>query len=202
MCTRSCAVGSSHSFKSHCLRYIFLGKHSGTTTSVRRLCLLSASQSPPALSSFEACIYYYLLLLLSSPRTASPTKQIHPAGKWLLKIESEAWEEIQWVQDKSWSFLFAESPMMSMLRDDDDDDDEDDDGGKGKPSRSRHRRMLTSDHSPRTPPSHTRNMRTKTRSRIFSGESRRQTDYPLDDGADDEVGTCMPVYDAKILAEP
>ena len=79
---------------------------------------------------------------------------------------------------------------MSMLRDDGDDEDEDDDGGKGKPCRSRRRRMLTSDDSPRTPPSQTRSRRTKTRSRIFaSGDTRRQTDSPLDDGADKEVST-------------
>ena len=89
------------------------------------------------------------------------------------------------MQDKSWSFLFAESPVMSILRDDDDDDD--DDSGEGEP-RAGSRRGTTlapsSDDSPRTPPYRARSRQTKTRSRIFtSRRSRMQTDSPLEDEA-------------------
>lgn len=133
---------------------------------------------------------------LPSPLPSRTHKQIHPAGKWILKIESEAWEEIQWVQDKSWSFLFAESPVMSILRDDDDDED------NGKPRRARPARAPRtpgsgSDDSPRTPPLHGRSRQTKTRSRVFtSGGSRMQTDSPLQE-EEDEVRARRTLVDTR-----
>lgn len=120
-------------------------------------------------------------------------RQIHPAGKWILKIESEAWEEIQWVQDKSWSFLFAESPVMTILREEDGDDG----GGDGKRLRPPRRSGTTtprsgsgsgSGDSSRTPPLHGRSRPTKTRSRVFtsSGSKMRRTDSPLEEDEEKE----------------
>lgn len=121
-------------------------------------------------------------------------RQIHPAGKWILKIESEAWEEIQWVQDKSWSFLFAESPVMTILREEDGDDDGGSDGKRLRPPRRsgtttpRSGSGSGSGDSSRTPPLHGRSRPTKTRSRVFtsSGSKMRRTDSPLEEDEEKE----------------
>jgi len=137
-------------------------------TCIRSIIVLHAVICSWLLTSFHVCLFTMHIF-----GETFRNYGIHPAGKWILKIEAEAWQEIQWVQDKSWSFLFAESPVISIMRDDDDSGDDDGNQGSGggsaprawKPRRARHRSRAASasDDSLRTPPVLGRSRHTKTR---------------------------------------
>lgn len=80
--------------------------------------------APRFVSRFRTLpLFFFAAAVTAVSRVFSSPAQVNPAGRWILKLEAEAWEEISFAQDKSWSYLFAESPVLVLSEDDDDDDD-------------------------------------------------------------------------------